>query len=439
MSSGLFARVISVGAAGSLLALFLFAGGCADDKASNQTEEAEQTTSRTEGSDQGTLREDTRVTDGDRQDNTQVTDGDDDATLELEGHWASSWGQEMTIDSFVWGDSKVVSYDNEANHAVLESAGIDGGDATYAQVVWTEPNDDGTFYECWVSHGQQSAELAMDNAESFDDTEPAASGCGAGDFSWTHWQPALELGGVWASNWGQTAAIDSFVWGDSMVVSYDNESNSALLESAGVDGGDAIYAQVVWTEPGDDGTFYECWVSHGQQSAELAMDNAESFDDTEPAASGCGAGDFSWTAWQPAPNLYDTLTQQGEFSLFLDVVDAAGLAEMLEGQGTFTVFAPTDEAFETLPDGVLDDLLAPENSQALVELFLHHIVENSRLLMADILATGGSLLMASGKEALVDAEALSIGSATIADTVQNLLTANGVIHGLEAVMVVPEL
>ena len=85
-----------------------------------------------------------------------------------------------------------------------------------------------------------------------------------------------------------------------------------------------------------------------------------------------------------------------------------------------------------------DELLVSENQSVLLELLLHHVVDGSRLTMADILATQGSLLMASGKEALVDPESGAIGSVAIAETVQNLLAANGVVHALVAVMIVPE-
>ena len=63
-----------------------------------------------------------------------------------------------------------------------------------------------------------------------------------------------------------------------------------------------------------------------------------------------------------------------DFSTLVTAVKAAGLVETLQGDGPFTVFAPTDDAFAALPAGVLDALLLPENKALLVQILTYHVV-----------------------------------------------------------------
>ena len=70
----------------------------------------------------------------------------------------------------------------------------------------------------------------------------------------------------------------------------------------------------------------------------------------------------------------ETATAAGSFTTLLAAVGAAGLAETLGSKGPFTVFAPTDEAFGTLPAGTIDTLLKPENKQKLVDILTYHVV-----------------------------------------------------------------
>ena len=71
------------------------------------------------------------------------------------------------------------------------------------------------------------------------------------------------------------------------------------------------------------------------------------------------------------------------FETLVAAIEAAGLAETLSGEGTFTVFAPTDEAFEALPEGTVDNLLMPENRDRLVSVLTYHVVPG-RVMSSDL-------------------------------------------------------
>jgi uncharacterized surface protein with fasciclin (FAS1) repeats len=77
--------------------------------------------------------------------------------------------------------------------------------------------------------------------------------------------------------------------------------------------------------------------------------------------------------------------QDGRFTGFLHLLEAAGMVEVLEGEGPFTVFAPVDEAFGQLPPGVLEWLLAEETGKALEAVIQSHIVPGAALLAEDLL------------------------------------------------------
>ncbi|WP_075291040.1 fasciclin domain-containing protein [Pararhizobium arenae] len=125
-------------------------------------------------------------------------------------------------------------------------------------------------------------------------------------------------------------------------------------------------------------------------------------------------------------------------------VQAAGLAETLSGAGPFTVFAPTNAAFEALPAGTVDTLLKPENKEQLTKVLTCHVVGVSALSDAiskmvaddggthDVKTVGGCVLKAKadgGKITLTD-ETGGVATVTIADVKQS----NGVIHVIDKVL-----
>ena len=85
----------------------------------------------------------------------------------------------------------------------------------------------------------------------------------------------------------------------------------------------------------------------------------------------------AWTV--QAADIVQTAEQDGRFNGFLHLLEAAGMAEMLENEGPFTVFAPIDEAFGQLPPGVLEWLLTEEGRTALEAIAQSHIVTSAAL------------------------------------------------------------
>ncbi len=145
----------------------------------------------------------------------------------------------------------------------------------------------------------------------------------------------------------------------------------------------------------------------------------------------------------PTPDTPDTttvtevLTENG-FTTLASAITAAGLNETLAGDGPFTLFAPTDEAFEALPDGVLDALLA--NPEALAEVLEYHVLPveaNAAALTPSFRTTvqGSPLAVTVGTANDTQAVALN-GVATITDP--DLEADNGVVHGIDAVLTLPE-
>ncbi|MFW5686224.1 MAG: fasciclin domain-containing protein, partial [Spirochaetota bacterium] len=123
--------------------------------------------------------------------------------------------------------------------------------------------------------------------------------------------------------------------------------------------------------------------------------------------------------------------QAGGFSTLLAAVDAAGLEDTLRGAGPFTIFAPTDEAFAALPDGLLEVLLA--DTDTLREILLYHVVR--REVRAGEVTQGGEARTAQGEFVDFDVR----GGNAFVDEAQvlaaNIDTANGVIHAIDSVLV----
>jgi uncharacterized surface protein with fasciclin (FAS1) repeats len=76
----------------------------------------------------------------------------------------------------------------------------------------------------------------------------------------------------------------------------------------------------------------------------------------------------------PSKNIIENAVNSADHTTLVDAVKAAGLVETLEGAGPFTVFAPTNEAFNKLPAGTVDTLLKPENKSTLTKVLTYHVV-----------------------------------------------------------------
>ena len=131
-------------------------------------------------------------------------------------------------------------------------------------------------------------------------------------------------------------------------------------------------------------------------------------------------------------DIVQVATDVGSFTTLIAALDAAGLSEVLQGDGPFTVFAPTDEAFAQLPAGTIEALLA--DTETLASILTYHVVPG-RVTSSDIVSSGGA------RPATVQGQALTIevvggmvrvDGATV--TMADVAASNGVIHVIDAVV-----
>ncbi|WP_299024088.1 fasciclin domain-containing protein [uncultured Thermanaerothrix sp.] len=131
-------------------------------------------------------------------------------------------------------------------------------------------------------------------------------------------------------------------------------------------------------------------------------------------------------------DIVDIAVEDGRFTTLVAAVKAAGLVETLKGEGPFTVFAPTDEAFAKLPEGTLETLLKPENKQQLTDILLYHVLP-------------GKVMAAEVKDGLIADTALGtsvffkvdMGKAYINEAqiiITDIEASNGVIHVIDTVI-----
>jgi len=146
----------------------------------------------------------------------------------------------------------------------------------------------------------------------------------------------------------------------------------------------------------------------------------------------------------PSKNIIENAVNSKDHTTLVAAVKAAGLVETLQGTGPFTVFAPTNAAFNKLPTGTVDNLLKPENKSTLTGVLTYHVVAgnlDSKELMAKVKAGGGSAMLTT-----VQGEQLTVmmkdGSLWVKDTkggvarisTKDVYQKNGVIHVVDHVL-----
>jgi uncharacterized surface protein with fasciclin (FAS1) repeats len=136
-------------------------------------------------------------------------------------------------------------------------------------------------------------------------------------------------------------------------------------------------------------------------------------------------------------DIVDTAVEAGSFNTLVAAVKAAELVETLKGEGPFTVFAPTDEAFAKLPEGTLDDLLKPENKEKLQAILTYHVVAG-KVMAADVVKLE-SAKSVQGSDIMIeikDGNVMLNGASQVVTT--DIETSNGVIHVIDSVILPPE-
>jgi uncharacterized surface protein with fasciclin (FAS1) repeats len=156
---------------------------------------------------------------------------------------------------------------------------------------------------------------------------------------------------------------------------------------------------------------------------------------TFTAAAGAAVISASVAYAQPNLDIVDTAVEAGTFNTLVAAVQAAGLVEVLKGEGPFTVFAPTDEAFAALPEGTVANLLLPENIDTLVAVLTYHVVPG-KVMSGDIAGQVLDVATVQGATIHIDASnGVMVNGAHV--TAADIEATNGVIHVIDAVLLPP--
>lgn len=137
---------------------------------------------------------------------------------------------------------------------------------------------------------------------------------------------------------------------------------------------------------------------------------------------------------QDAPDIVDLAVADGRFTTLVAAVTAAELVDTLKGEGPFTVFAPTDDAFAALPEGTVEALLA--DIPALTDILLYHVV-SGKVLAADVVdLSTATTVQGQPINISVSDGVVKINDAQVIIT--DIEASNGVIHVIDAVITPPE-
>ncbi len=152
------------------------------------------------------------------------------------------------------------------------------------------------------------------------------------------------------------------------------------------------------------------------------------------AADGCPAscGTAKHTATSAPADIVDTAVAAGSFKTLAAALEAGGLIETLKGEGPFTVFAPTDEAFAKLPEGTVASLLEPENKDSLVKILTYHVVPG-KVMAADVVKlSSAETVEGSEVHIRVKGGKVRVNKSNVVAT--DIQASNGVIHVIDAVL-----
>jgi uncharacterized surface protein with fasciclin (FAS1) repeats len=154
----------------------------------------------------------------------------------------------------------------------------------------------------------------------------------------------------------------------------------------------------------------------------------------------CGTDSEEAASPSPSPtmapkDIVDTAVEAGSFTTLVSAVQAAGLDETLSGEGPYTVFAPTDDAFAAVPQETMDALLADPKG-ALTDVLTYHVAAGK--VMSTDLSDGMMVETVNGESLEItinDDGTVMVGDATVVTA--DIETANGVIHVIDTVLVPP--
>ena len=141
------------------------------------------------------------------------------------------------------------------------------------------------------------------------------------------------------------------------------------------------------------------------------------------------AGNYGHKA---SKNIVETASSNGSFTTLVAAVQAAGLSETLQGDGPFTVFAPTDAAFAKLPAGTVENLLLPENIDQLTAILTYHVVAGKVTAAQVVKLDSATTVNGQDVQIRVANGVVTVDGATVAAA--DVMASNGVIHVIDEVI-----
>ncbi|MDQ6655847.1 MAG: fasciclin domain-containing protein [Verrucomicrobiota bacterium] len=136
-----------------------------------------------------------------------------------------------------------------------------------------------------------------------------------------------------------------------------------------------------------------------------------------------------------AKDIVETAQSTGTFKTLVAALDAAGKTSMLKEEGPYTVFAPTDEAFNKLPKGTVETLLKPENKEKLGALLAYHVMKG-KIMAADLKTMKAPTANGADVQITVKNGKVMVNDATVVKA--DVPASNGVIHVIDTVLMPPK-
>ena len=131
-------------------------------------------------------------------------------------------------------------------------------------------------------------------------------------------------------------------------------------------------------------------------------------------------------------DIVGTAVDAGNFTTLVTALKSAGLVDVLKGDGPFTVFAPTDEAFKALPEGTVAELLKPENKEKLISILTYHVVPG-KTMAADLTGKTLDVKTVEGSPVKINGiKGVKVNEASVVKA--DIMTSNGVIHVINKVI-----
>lgn len=153
--------------------------------------------------------------------------------------------------------------------------------------------------------------------------------------------------------------------------------------------------------------------------------------DKEPKTEPVASTQMESSEEAPMQDIVETASADEQFSTLVTAIQTAGLVDTLSGEGPFTVFAPTNAAFEKLPAGTLEDLLS--KPEELAKILKYHVVSGEVYAKDVVKLTEATTVNGKVAPISVNGDVVKIGDATVTKT--DIKTKNGVIHVIDTVLI----